>query len=413
VTIRSIRAKNIRSFKDLYVEFAPLTVVVGANASGKSNLVQIFRFLRDLVDNGVEDAVSLQGGAEFLRNARAQAEDLIEIEVSSDHQASAPFALNETTLIHKSTYSFAVDAGQDGASATIPKEELVFDLGWREAFSPAPCNGQIRIRKGKLAYEITSSAGDSPVLLKISQQLRPFLNIPFESDSLPHKVLLSSVLSKSFAIPVISAISRIAVFDVNPKEPKVATIIGGKAQLEPDANNLAFVLSRLLRNPDTKQSLLNILQDVLPFVTDITTERYSDGTIYFGIAESHTPEFRFPAQLLSDGTVNLLAIIVALFFDRRGVVAIEEPERNVHPALISKLMAMIEDASRQKQIILTTHSPEIVRHLRPENLVLLYKDAEGFSQVERPADDEAVQHFLADEIGLSDLFVQDLLSPNR
>jgi len=118
-------------------------------------------------------------------------------------------------------------------------------------------------------------------------------------------------------------------------------------------------------------------------------------------------------HLLSDGTVNLVAVIVALFFDERRLLVIEEPERSMHPALISKLMAMISDASRRKQIILTTHSPEIVRHVSPESLVLLFRDADGFSRVERPANDEDVRTFLANDIGIADLYVQDLLSPQR
>lgn len=209
------------------------------------------------------------------------------------------------------------------------------------------------------------------------------------------------------------AVSEIAVFDINPNEPKLATTISGKAQLDPDASNLAIVLNKLFRKPESKRSLLNILSDVLPFVTDIAPERYSDGSIFFGIAESYTPNVRFPAHLLSDGTVNLVAVIVALFFEERRLLVIEEPERNMHPALISKLMAMIGDASRRKQIILTTHSPEIVRHVNPESLVLLYRDADGFSRVERPANDDDVRTFLANDIGIGDLYVQDLLSPQR
>lgn len=67
-TISKIRVSNFRSFGDLEVELGNFNVVIGANASGKSNFVQIFRFLRDVAIYGLEDAISLQGGAEYLCN---------------------------------------------------------------------------------------------------------------------------------------------------------------------------------------------------------------------------------------------------------------------------------------------------------------------------------------------------------
>jgi len=62
VAIRRLRVENFKSFKQLDLELGDFNVVIGANASGKSNLVQIFRFLRDIGQHGLENAVSLQGG---------------------------------------------------------------------------------------------------------------------------------------------------------------------------------------------------------------------------------------------------------------------------------------------------------------------------------------------------------------
>lgn len=137
------------------VEFGPLTVVVGANASGKSNLVQIFRFLRDLVDSGIEDAVSLQGGAEFLRNVRASSEDPIEIELSSENRTT-PYFANETAVLTKSTYSCAIDVRPPGVAPTILKEELILDFEWSDPDPGAQRADQIQITKGQSQYEKTT-----------------------------------------------------------------------------------------------------------------------------------------------------------------------------------------------------------------------------------------------------------------
>ncbi len=66
--LRRIRVKNFKTFDDLDLELGDLNVFVGANASGKSNFIHILEFLRDIAVSGLENAVSLQGDVEFLRN---------------------------------------------------------------------------------------------------------------------------------------------------------------------------------------------------------------------------------------------------------------------------------------------------------------------------------------------------------
>ena len=88
---------------------------------------------------------------------------------------------------------------------------------------------------------------------------------------------------------------------------------------------------------------------------------------------------------------------------------IEEPERNIHPYLISKVVNMMKDASQRKQIIVTTHNPEFVRHAGLENILLVSRGEDGFSIITRPADKEEVKTFLKNDIGIDELYIQNLL----
>jgi len=81
--ISRLRISNFKSFKDLEVELGNFNVVIGANASGKSNFVQIFKFLRDIVHHGLENAISLQGGVEYLRNLSIGAKENLCLEITS------------------------------------------------------------------------------------------------------------------------------------------------------------------------------------------------------------------------------------------------------------------------------------------------------------------------------------------
>jgi predicted ATPase len=113
--------------------------------------------------------------------------------------------------------------------------------------------------------------------------------------------------------------------------------------------------------------------------------------------------------LLSDGTVSVTAILIALFFENNRLAIIEEPEYGIHPSLVSKLVDTFYEAAKNKQIIITTHSSEILKHIKLEDLRLISRDENGFSTISKPAEKEMVNQFLKNELGINDLFVQNLL----
>ena len=82
--IKKITVSNFKSFKYLEIELGDFNVLIGANASGKSNFVSIFEFLRDIVSMGLEEAVSEQGGVEFLRNMNVDLSQPLSIEIIAD-----------------------------------------------------------------------------------------------------------------------------------------------------------------------------------------------------------------------------------------------------------------------------------------------------------------------------------------
>jgi len=79
--IARVRAKNFKSFADLDLEMNSLNVFIGANASGKSNFVRIFDFLRNIAEHGLNNAISMEGGVEYLRNINLKARENLEISV--------------------------------------------------------------------------------------------------------------------------------------------------------------------------------------------------------------------------------------------------------------------------------------------------------------------------------------------
>ena len=179
--------------------------------------------------------------------------------------------------------------------------------------------------------------------------------------------------------------------------------------MDENGENLSLVLKRIIENSDEQRKFSNLIKDLLPFVDDLSTDKFSDKSLLFKLKEKYFSDTYFPASFISDGTVNISALLCALYFEKKSVTIIEEPERNIHPSLISRMVDMMKDASKKKQIIVTTHNPEIVKYAGIENLLLISRDKDGFSTISRPKDNERVKTFMRNELGLDELYVQNLL----
>ena len=125
-----------------------------------------------------------------------------------------------------------------------------------------------------------------------------------------------------------------------------------------------------------------MLSYCLPFLKDLDVEMLSDRSFLFNIRESYFKDKNLPSPLLSDGTINIICLVLALYFETNELIIIEEPERDVHPALIPKLVEMIKDASEDRQIIITTHNPEMIRDVETD-IVTVSRNDKGFSIIER------------------------------
>ncbi|MDO9098640.1 MAG: AAA family ATPase, partial [Candidatus Methanoperedens sp.] len=134
-----------------------------------------------------------------------------------------------------------------------------------------------------------------------------------------------------------------------------------------------------------------------------------DRSLIFKLREIYSENQYLPASFLSDGTIYITALIIALYFDSKPIIIIEEPERNIHPYLISRLVNMMKEVSEEKQIIVTTHNPEVIKHAGLENIYLVSRDKEGFSTISKPSEKEEVKIFLENEMGIEELYIQNLL----
>lgn len=401
--IVKIKISNYRNFDDLSVRLNDFNLLVGANASGKSNFVQAFQFLRDIVNHGLEDAISRQGGVEYLRNIKsAEFRPLLfHVVMRGDTKWwLSPFDHDKFNVtIHEIDYEFSLC--ENGSGYAVDRDRMTVTYSSEdpaEKFSVSFFN-----RDGKLGIESTNPDVESALSFK---GVPIFREQPGGEEK---TLLIESPLVGLNVQPALDWLSNIGIYDFDPKLPKRATPISGPSELTIDGSNLAIVLNKVLSDEESKRGFLNLSQDLLPFLSGVDVEKVADKSIFFKLKEKYAEKADLPAFLISDGTINMIALIIALYFQEKRLSIIEEPERNIHPHLISKVMTMFREASKKKQIIATTHNPEMVKQADLEHILLVKRDGRGFSKITKPADSEQIKIFLENEMGLDDLLVQNLL----
>lgn len=409
--IKQIKVSNFKSFRDLDISLDNLNLLIGANASGKSSFISIPMFLKNITNYGLEDAISMQGGVEYSRNTIIGPSEDLSLCIVLEQRFNVLVGRKGKHLLGMATtevvYEFALSFNKRG-SYKVSKDRLTL-RGQLVELTP---QRQVIDEAHLSEITLTSISGKTKtfwslpdgVTLSDQDKFPPFIG----GEKIPSKAL---ILEAPHLTPpnVADFFSDLAVYDFDPRLAKKAVPITGRTELEEDASNLAIVLNRILANKSERRKFTNLIKDLLPFVEDFDVEKFADRSLLFKMRETHCKDTFLPAFLMSDGTVNIAALIVAMYFERKPLVFVEEPERNIHPSLISKVVSMLKEASETKQIVISTHNPEMVKYADLQHLLLISRDSEGFSIIRRPSESKDVQVFLEHEIGVEELYVQNLL----
>jgi predicted ATPase len=417
--IHKVHVENFKSFSELDIDLSRFNVVIGSNAAGKSNFISIFKFLRDIARHGLVNAIAMQGGSEYIRNAKiGHTRDLmVRVSYTPDQM---PDIIEHTTGNNEllgiksceSSYEFAIRFDAEGDGFVIMQDRLVIGCEISSCNRKGP--GIIKNRiLGRGEIQVTNQGGAVNFAVHIPEGCalseKEIIPVFFRGLHLAKHALL---LESSYAYPlphVEKFFDRIAVYDIDPKLPKRGAVITGKRDLEEDASNLAVVVKTIIEDTEKKRKFSNLLRDILPFVEDFSVKKFMDVSLILTLRERYAKSHDLPASALSDGTIVIFALIIALYFEEKPFIIIEEPVSHIHPFLVARIMAMMKESSERKQLMITTHSTEIVKHVSLEDILLISRDNEGFSVISRPADKEEVRTFLENEIGIEELYVQNLL----
>ena len=436
--LSKIKVKNFKSFEDINVDLNNFNVLIGACASGKSNFVEVFKFLRDISED-FERGLSKHGGEYYLKNSNLNSQEHpcyfnVTFVKSGHHDILSPVFEPDMNLssdelvvmeINEFDYELIFDLNNEN-SYQILKELVKFSANFykieeknKEEKESIIINKDHKILETSFIIknsggEITTEFNDNAKGIGIENLIPKYLiDMPgnnFYDVEKKHRLIINSLLS-SFPISWASLFREIKFYDFHPKLCKQMGIIGGQPTLTEQGDNLPVILEEILKNDEKRRKFLNLLKNVLPYINDVDVEKVIEEHRIFTLMESYSNN-PFPAPLVSDGTSDILALIVALYFERGNLILIEEPERNIHPALLSEIVQMMKEVSTEKQIIITTHSPEVLRTADLEDIFLISRNLNGFSNISKPINNEIVMSFI-EELGIHEVYIDDLWELNN
>ena len=384
--LTSLRLVNFKNFADETLKLGPFTVIVGANASGKSNIRDAFRFL-----HGIGRGYTL---AEIIGGKLG-----IGGYLEWDPIRGAP---NEIVRFGQSN---APGMGEFGLSIRLDLNEKKAVYAATVAFSPDDPDG-FRWLSDDISVDgrpISGSVDMGNQWHFISESPRPYLTRNLGDES-PHDDLRLSLRS---------VLENMRFLDPSPKlmrEPSIPGTVG----LGNYGHNLPTVLESICTDADRKHILTSWLQELTPMdVQDFEFPRDPSGRVHLRIVERNGRQVS--AYSASDGTLRFLAMLALLLNeDTGGTYFFEDIDAGIHPNRLWLLLELIEKqtAKGNIQVITTTHNPALLAWMSDstfENTSIVWRDEYASDSVIRPIADLYNLRELRKSRGMEGLFTEGWL----
>jgi predicted ATPase len=397
-SLEMLRLISFKNFADATLRLGPLTVLVGTNASGKSNIRDAFRFLHGIargytlaeiigekwIEGGVLQWKGIRGGT---RETAYRGADGFGLEVR--------FQAEDGGKLRTGQYSISIDSLRNGHGPRVQSERLVIEGRGTYVFDSHP--------------EKDAPIQDQPAHIKV--RLRKNYQEGFRGPTVAlfdNRPALAQLLTHPEALPqvrehvrlAISAFASMRFLDLSPDAMRLPSI-PGQTILGDRGENLSSVLYAICENPARKRALLEWLRELTPMdVNDFRFQPDAAGRILVSLVEDNGHETS--AYSASDGTLRFLAMIAALLGpEPANLYFFEELENGIHPTRLQLLLQLIEQQTSRSgsQVITTTHSPFLLTHLSERSLAaasLVHrgrsaKGAEIVSIMEIPAIQEVLK----------------------
>lgn len=355
--------KSIDNQQGQTIGFGDITLLIGANGAGKSNLISFFRLLGFMTTGALQQFVGKQGVSQLLFYGPKVTES-ISFTVKLEDEKS------------QDTYQVKLTHG-------LP--DRLFVSGEKVTFHT----------KGRpIPQEYFLTSGGSESLLA--------------QDERTTSKVLSGLLAKiqSFQFHDTSDTARI----------KDRTYVDDAVYLRSDAGNLSAFLKNLKETERFQpyyQRIVHHIQKVMPQLDDFVLDALpgNDRYVRLNWCDRQRPEYLFGPDQISDGSLRFMALVTLLLQPPEllpKVIVMDEPELGLHPAAIQELAAMIKRASRSVQVVIATQSTRLVDEFQPEQILVVERDEQSGASQFHQLDNKRLASWL-ERYSLSELWEKNVL----
>jgi len=379
-TIRELLLKRFRCVPGDQIEFGNPTLLVGRNGAGKSNLIDAFAFLAESMASPLQAVFDTRGGISMVRYRPGPR--------SYPGNLGLGVVLGEIgEHIERAHYAFEVKAVKNYGFEVAREQCIVWtrnEGGNKRSWFD---------RRGRKLG--TNVSGLDPALS-------------------PESLAMPVVGGESTFEPVLRALSSMQVYSIDPaKLHEMQEPTAGP--LRSDGSNASSVLKEIERQSGAREidRICEILEKIVPSTERVRTIKHGKKlALEFTQRWGDGKHLKFESFSMSDGTLRALGLILAVSQrSRHSVVAIEEPEATIHPGALGVILDLLRDASRKTQLVVTTHSPEVLdaewiedKHLR---IVSWCEGATRVSAISEGARQALQQHLM----GAGELMRSNALHP--
>lgn len=345
--IRRVTLRNYKSIASCRIDLPRLAFLIGPNGSGKSNFLDSFRFVADSLKTSLDHALRDRGTIKEVRRRSGGHPNHFSIRLD--------FSLPDATAGH---LSFRIGARKDGGFEVQNEECRMIGGDMKEHF-----------------YHVRSG-----IVEKSSLPLLP--------AALPDRLFLVAASGLAEFRPAFDALSRIEVYNLNPNEIKTMQKPDAGELLRREGGNIASVFQNL--DSEHQKRINQYLARIVKGLSEAQTKILgSQETIEFRQAvKGQKHPWTFLASSMSDGTLRAFGVLVAIFQNLKSsglsprLIGLEEPEMALHPAASAVLLAALRQASQDLQILVTSHSPDLLDNedIPPESIFAV-DNVDGVTQI--------------------------------
>jgi len=377
--IESLRVENYRALRNVeLVNLTPMTVLLGPNGSGKSTVFDVFNFLSECFLFGLRHAWDRRGRLKELKSRGSLGPIVFELKYRESPK---------TPII---TYHLAIDEGAKGPEVV---EEW---LQWRRGTRGQPFRFlEFRRGTGRAASGEAPDEDDKRVETNLRSPDLIAVNTLGQFTEHPRVAALREFITDWY-------VSYLSI-DQTRNQPEA----GPQERLSKVGDNLANVIQYLKEQyPERLEHIFSVLRQRIPRLERVESELMPNGQLLLQIKDA---PFEQPvlSKFASDGTMKMLAYLVVLYDpEPPRFIGIEEPENFLHPRLLPELAEECRAASENSQLLITSHSPFLLNAMRAEEVRVLYRDEQGFTQAVRACDIQGIPEFIQAGASLGHLWME-------